>query len=235
MLISHHVRSPDEVEVQEIVSEIRVWSSVIDNSFPILYVLFLGPWSDTYGRKIPYLLSIFGYVIRYALLILATYFTSWNAQVVAIVSSLPVAMTGSRTAISMVIYSYIADTTSIRDRTLKMGMATAVRTFGKSLGSAAGGQLSKAGLGYYWIFGLAGALDLVGLFWAMATLKDTRNEEAIRGKSKVDQLKAVFNVRHIRDSAAAFFRKREDGDRARLFLLIIALMSTMIPMQGKNR
>jgi len=207
---------------------------VLDNAFPVLFVLFLGAWSDVYGRKLPYVLSILGYVVRYALLILSVYFTSWNAEVTAAVSSIPVAITGSRTAISMVIYSYVTDTTSIRERTVRVGVATAVRTFGKSLGSALGGQMSKAGMGYYVIFGVSGGLDLLGLLYALFFLKNVRDPNMTRSKSTCVQMKHIFNFRNITDTVVAFFRKREKGDRARLFLLVIALMCTMAPMQGKS-
>jgi len=93
--------------------------------------------------------------------------------------------------------------------------------------------MSDWGLGYYWIFGIAGGLDLVGLILAWVTIKDARDPERVRGKTKWEIFKAIFDLNHIKDSAVAFFKKRPDGDRARLFLLVIALMCTMIPMQGK--
>ena len=153
---------------------------------------------------------------------------------VAVVSSLPVALTGSRTAISMVIYSYVTDTTSIKERTLRVGIATAVRTFGKSLGSALGGEMSKSGMGYYAVFGVAAGLDIIGFAYVLLFLKNVRDPNIVRSKSTCVQMKHIFNFGNIKETAVAFFRKREKGDRARLFLLVVALMCTMAPMQGNQ-
>jgi len=84
-----------KTEVHDIVNKINIWSQVIDNAFPIVFVLFLGAWSDIYGRKLPLVLCILGYLARYGFLLICVWFKEdCNAQVVAVVSSLPVALTG---------------------------------------------------------------------------------------------------------------------------------------------
>jgi len=168
------------------------------------------------------------------MLMLSVYFTSWNAEIVSAVSAIPVAVTGSRTAISMIIYSYVTDTTSIKQRTFRVGVLTAVRTFGKSLGSAVGGWMSKGGMSYYAIFGLSGGLDLIGFFYVLFFLKNIKNPDVVRSKSTCVKLKHIFNFRNITDTVVSFFRKREKGDRIRLFLLVVILICTMAPMQGKQ-
>ena len=53
-----------EVEVQQYVASIIRWKSVIDNLFPLIFVIFAGAWSDIYGRKLLMILPIFGYLAQ---------------------------------------------------------------------------------------------------------------------------------------------------------------------------
>jgi len=206
----------------------------VENFFPITFSLFLGTWSDVYGVKVPFLLSIGGVVVRYAGLILCVYNKSWTAEIVSTISVLPGSLTGGRIAISMVVYSFVAVTSSLEERTVRVGVLTAIRTFGRSAGSALGGYLKRSGKDHYFIFGIGGGIALVSFLYILILMPNPKKGSNPCGykDTRLQATKNLFNIRNIIESAKAFFKKREYGIRSQLFLLVIILIFTMAPMQG---
>ncbi|ODN00650.1 Proton-coupled folate transporter [Orchesella cincta] len=235
-----NARSPlykkEEEEIQKVISEIGVWSEFIENFFPIAFSLFVGNWTDVYGVKIPFLLTISGVVFRYVGLLICTQYESWGAEIVVLFAVLPGSLTGGRIAISMLVYSFVAITSSNEDRTFRVGVLTAVRTFGRSAGSALGGHLKRSGKDYVYIFGLGGGVALAGFLYILLLMPNPKKGSNPLGfkQSKCDSFKNLFNLRSIIVAAKAFLMKREYGIREQLYLLVIILIFTMAPMQGED-
>jgi MFS family permease len=226
----------------KITASITIWRSLLESGIPIIFALFLGPWTDLHGRKGPMLFSMFGYSVQLlGLILISSQFPTWNAQLVAIFAALPVALTGSQTAFNMCLYSYIADTTSIGMRTLRIGIANACWFLGISLGLGLGGALAKP-LGYTGIFGTALGLEvacMIAVFWG---IKNTRKIQIgsgtlgphgeIRESSRRGKLREIFNCQNLTEGFKAVFKKREDNGRLKMILMLVALVCTMGPILG---
>lgn len=206
----------------------------MENLFPILFALFLGNWTDVYGVKAPLLLTILGVLIRYTGLLLCVYFNTWKAQVIILFSVLPSSLTGGRIAVSMLVYSYVAVTSNIVDRTFRVGVLTAVRTFGRSAGSALGGYLKRDGKDYYFIFGLGAGVAACSFLYILIFMPNPKKGSNPAGFKQGPKaaVKNLFNLRSIIEAAKAFIKKRDYGLREQLYLLVIVLIFTMAPMQG---
>lgn len=224
----------EEEEVQKKISEMGVWSEFVENFFPIIFSLFIGNWTDVYGVKGPFLLTIAGVGIRYIGLLLSVYYDTWKVQIIALFSILPGSLTGGRIAVSMLVYSYVAVSSSVVDRTFRVGILTAVRTFGRSAGSALGGYLKRGGSTYYFIFGLGGGLSICSFLYILIFMPNPKKGSNPAGfeKGKKAAIKNIFNLRNIFEAAKSFFKKRPNGIREQLYLLVIILIFTMAPMQG---
>lgn len=87
--------SQKEREIQEIVAQHKIYRSVLDHTFPILFVIFVGPWSDYYGRKVPLLLSTLGTML-YALftMICAYHVDTIDPLWMNLISAVPRTLTG---------------------------------------------------------------------------------------------------------------------------------------------
>ena len=64
----------EQILVQQYVSELKVYNSVIQAIFPCLFALFAGPWSDRHGRRVLIICSVFGYILCNAVFIINTHF-----------------------------------------------------------------------------------------------------------------------------------------------------------------
>ena len=78
--------------------------------FQVVFVLFLGSWSDRWGRRLPLLLSLCGLLGESAVYLCLFYMKSWPLETV-LLSSIPYALSGGTHAMLMLCFSYLADTT----------------------------------------------------------------------------------------------------------------------------
>ncbi len=69
------VHKEQEIAVQTVVTNISMYTTILNTIPGIIFSLFFGPWSDTNGRKLLMILPLFGFILSYAIMILMTYFT----------------------------------------------------------------------------------------------------------------------------------------------------------------
>lgn len=105
----------DEARVQELVTNMSMWQSVIQHTIPCIFVIFIGSWSDrTHKRKPILLLPIFGELIRVlGLLVCVYYFYELPMEVAGVVESVPSSLTGGWMIMFMAVFTYIADVTTV--------------------------------------------------------------------------------------------------------------------------
>lgn len=102
MKILHNFRNEtyknDTEQINTILAETKIYRSILDHSFPVIYVIFMGPWSDHYGRKLSLIIPFVGYIVQsIAYLICAQFFIdSADPFTMNILTSLPRSVTGVR-------------------------------------------------------------------------------------------------------------------------------------------
>jgi len=104
-----------EAKVQELVTDMTMWQSVIQHTIPCIFVIFVGSWSDrTRKRKPVLLLPIFGELVRVlGLLVCVFYFYELPMEVAGLVESVPGSLTGGWMVMFMGVFTYISDVTTV--------------------------------------------------------------------------------------------------------------------------
>ena len=64
----------EQIQVQQYVSSLQAYNSVIQAIFPCIFALFAGPWSDRHGRRALIICAVFGYILCNAVFIINTYY-----------------------------------------------------------------------------------------------------------------------------------------------------------------
>jgi len=207
-----------------------------------MFALFLGRWTDLHGTKIPMLFSIGGNWFQLICLYISSFNKSWNAQTVALLACVPVALTGSQISFNLCLHSYIADTNASSDSTIRMiriGIANAAWLVGSSLGLALGGVMAK----YFdisAIFGTAVGLELFCFMGVLCFVSNTRRADQDNNLVKVLNYRklgeiVLQNVKQLFQGMKSVFRKREDSSgRLKIVLMVATLFLTIGLSQGNS-
>ena len=143
---------PEEnLEHQKAFSDFGMWYGVVTAILPLFFVLFVGAWSDKYGRKPPLIAVAVGHWLWASCYLLNSYFMSWPVEMLFIAAILDT-MGGGTVSFLTACNAYISDVTEESERTSRVGLANSVWFLGGPMGTFLGANLFKIG-GYYAIFG----------------------------------------------------------------------------------
>ena len=83
---NHTIESEHSTDIQKYVSNLNIYASLIENIPSVILVLFIGPWSERNGRKVPMMTPVVGLILSVTLYILNYYFESWPAEYILFAS-----------------------------------------------------------------------------------------------------------------------------------------------------
>lgn len=105
-----------EVTVQKLVADMLIWQTILQNSIPAVFVIFLGSWSDRNRLRRPcMLLPIYGEIVRnIGLMVCVYFFDELPMNVSGLWQALPIAVTGYWAVMFMAVFSYVGDVSTVR-------------------------------------------------------------------------------------------------------------------------
>ena len=152
------------------------------NTIPmVVFSLFLGPWSDTVGRKMLLMVSLLGSVFLCVCYIVNVYFFDELVVEFLWIESLSYCF-GGYTVFFLGAYGHIADTTSLKSRTIRIAVMDGLSAVGETIGNFINVYI-YAQLGYYGNFSFAAACFLLGMI--IVQLKVHNKEEGKATDRKV--------------------------------------------------
>ncbi|XP_049818956.1 proton-coupled folate transporter isoform X2 [Aethina tumida] len=195
------------------------------NCITALFCLFVGPWSDKFGRKPLILSPLLGYTLGFLALVVISLFPNASPWYF-VISSLPVCMTGGVPTFITGVLSHITDVTTPANRGMRMGIFEAMIGIGIFLGNICSSYAFYA-LGYTAVFGIATSCCCLSLlmsyFFVPETLENKETEGYFRG---------FFNASNIVDMFKSTFKRRENFDRAIILLSILLLTIYIFLING---
>ncbi|VVC29237.1 Hypothetical protein CINCED_3A021200 [Cinara cedri] len=217
----------DEVTVQELVAKMMVWQTCLQNLLPCILLLLVGSWSDRTRRRVPFLmLPIYGELVRNAgQLLCVYYFYQLPMGAAGIAETIPLALTGGQTMMTMIAYSYVGDATTVKHRTTRIGGVNAAMAISMALGTSLSGILYNK-LGYYGVYGISTVLLIIGLIYGKLYVRDVAPvTETNANKSYKTVFVEFFDTQHIAQSVKTTFKERPSTQRLRILILLIILMT----------
>ena len=111
-------------------------------------------------------------------------------------------------------YGYIADTTSLKSRTLRIAIMDGMFAIAETIGSYINGYLYAA-LGYYGSFGCASACYLLGFVIVLFTVENKKISEEKKTKTN------AFNMKNVLESFKVLSKPRPENMRHIVILLVV--------------
>ncbi|XP_060524702.1 probable peptidoglycan muropeptide transporter SLC46 isoform X2 [Cylas formicarius] len=225
----------EEKEVQQLVASMGVWKTILQSGLPAFVIMFIGSWSDRWGKRKPCMLfPIFGELMTVLGLMVCTYFYyELPMEVAGFIEGLFPAMTGGWFTMFMGVFSYIADVTTVDNRTLRIGIVNVFCSLGIPIGLALSGILYKK-IGFYGVFSISACMYIVALYYGFTKVKEHKRVDTPSvGSSPCAFLADFFDVRHILETFKVAFKEGPNNRKVKVMLLMLVVMVVIGPMHGE--
>ncbi|XP_041987003.1 solute carrier family 46 member 3 [Aricia agestis] len=213
-------------EVQVTVSTFHQWNGIAANIIPLLLAFFLGTYSDKRGRKVLLLVGLLGKLYFSIVITLNTMFL-WPVEYIIYTATFPSALTGSDLAIFAACFSYIADVSSLKNRTLRVGILDIVYLSAMPSGVALGNFIFNklVDRSFTWMFIINTTLMVIATLYSIFFLKwQTRPEQKSLFEAGVkNPITDFFDLRNIGKTIVTLTKRRSNNRRLILWFLLISM------------
>lgn len=178
---------PDvEKEQQQHVSIFNMYNSIIMSLIPLFFILFMGAWSDKYGRKVPLCAAMIGHTLYSAGYLLNSWVWHWPVEYLLVVALFE-SLGGGAVSFLTAANSYISDITSEESRTSRVGLANSIWFLGGPIGTLMGTYIYKAG-GYEILFGTSLFMHITATIYIIFLLPESHGPFA--NKKRINKILA---------------------------------------------
>ncbi|XP_065093767.1 probable peptidoglycan muropeptide transporter SLC46 [Ochlerotatus camptorhynchus] len=226
-----------ESVVQPTVAKITMASSIIMSVVPALCGLFLGPWSDKFGRKPVMIIPCVGYTVTYitrAILCRIADRIPLNPWLF-VVGDIPAAISGGTTVLCAGMFSYLADVSSEQNRAIRMGILQ-----GSTLGGAFIGMLSSSFV-LEWtsagtVFMISACMMLFGMGYVFFLIEDSvdRTRVDVSSLGSWGKFREIFRLGLVMDIFNTFCKARSGYDRGIIWLTVTIGAFSVLGSGGSN-
>ncbi|XP_069942298.1 lysosomal proton-coupled steroid conjugate and bile acid symporter SLC46A3-like [Cherax quadricarinatus] len=186
------------VEVQQRYSVFALYNGIIAAAVPLFFILFMGAWSDKYGRKVPLIAVQLGHALHATGYLLVTLVPSWPAEVLLVVTLLDT-LGGGCVSFLTAANSYIGDVSSEKSRTSRVGLANSIWFLGGPVGTLMGTFIYSWG-GYLPLFAASLTLSLMALVYVVVWIPESHGPFAKSSSAESPNHKSQAE---LRESVAA--------------------------------
>uniref|UniRef100_A0A1L8DEH4 Putative transporter add1 major facilitator superfamily n=1 Tax=Nyssomyia neivai TaxID=330878 RepID=A0A1L8DEH4_9DIPT len=225
---SEYIQSLEQ-QVQPYTAKIIMVRSLMEQILPAICSLFLGPWSDKFGRKPLLYASFLGYFTVFLLLVgisFASNVFTLNPWFY-LLAYIPVMFSGGTCALITGTFCYITDVTTEKNRAIRMGIAEGVLFAGLFLGSISSSyvlQWTNAST----VFAISGQACLLGLLYIWLYIPETIDCGDFVGS----KYRELFRFDHVCEMFKTSVMPRPDNRRAIIWLAICGLVLSIGLMEG---
>ncbi|XKL67101.1 hypothetical protein PGB90_010521 [Kerria lacca] len=229
----------EEIIVQQLVADMITWKTLVQSSIPAALIIFIGAWSDRTGRRKPgMLMPIVGeFLTSIGLIICTYYFYELPMEVAGLIEAIFPAITGGWMTMFMAVFSYVGDITSVKTRTLRIGIVNVFCSVGIPIGTALSGVLYRE-IGSYGVYTISSLLYIFGFLYGAFVMPESGKKSEIRKDLTKEKerkkcfLKKFFDLRHIKEAFHVAFKDDGHSRRLRIIMLMVVMIVVMGPLHG---
>uniref|UniRef100_W8BYE5 Solute carrier family 46 member 3 n=1 Tax=Ceratitis capitata TaxID=7213 RepID=W8BYE5_CERCA len=238
-----------ETTVQPYSARIFMTSSIIESLVPAFCGVFIGAWSDHFGRK-PLLITAYsGYALYYAIAtIIAQLATTYPVSPwYYLLAVCPLALIGGSVTYSVATFCYISDVSSAQERPYRMATYEVAVIFGLMMGSFTSGYLYEATNASF-VFLTSCCCIFVATCIILCFIPESLNrrrfqfiqsvnevdedQDLIESTADAGELVRLFDLAAVREMWQTCFKPREYNDRAIVCLAMVAYSISVFVIDG---
>ncbi|XP_037803528.1 proton-coupled folate transporter-like [Penaeus monodon] len=190
--LSEHKAVRDEMTRE--VSVFAMYNGIITSIIPLFFILFMGAWSDKYGRKTPLLVATLGHLLYALGYLVNSAVEAWPVEYLLFVALLD-SLGGGTVSFLTAANSYMSDVTTEEARTSRLGLANSIWFLGGPIGTFIGTYIYKAG-GYQVLFGTSLSMYLVSCAYIIFLLPESHGPFAnVKKLEKILEPKQSLRLR----------------------------------------
>lgn len=223
----------EEEEVQKIVAGINGYKSIMQSILPAMVLLFLGSWSDRNSRRKPCMVLPFVGEIGAMLgsLVSLYFFYELPVEFNCFAEALPQGLGGGWFTIYVGVLAYVTQTSSVEDRTFRMGAVSVLVTISLGLGSTTSGILFNK-LGFYGVFLLSIAMYATALIYIYFRIHDHEEGQQLDNTSSKGFIRDFFDLSHVKETVKIAFKKGPRNRKKRICAIMLLVIVTSAPFVG---
>ncbi|KAH1015142.1 hypothetical protein HUJ05_012917 [Dendroctonus ponderosae] len=219
-------------QIQLLISDVHSWQLPIQSVMPLILVLFLGSYSDRHQWRKPFLLlPLIGELFAVAGCIISVLLMdTWSLEVQGVVQTVVPSFFGGQTMLTMAVFAYIADVSTLEMRTLRVGIVQIVINACVPTVQSFSAVLFTS-IGYIGVLIIAGFLYLSGIIYGFFCIKEPK--KPIK-ESKKNFLLDIFDTRHAIDTFKLILKKSPGNDRLFIVLLLLGMFVYTLVNVGED-
>ncbi|ODM98082.1 Proton-coupled folate transporter [Orchesella cincta] len=222
---------PDEVCRETsggICSVFQMYRNIVEALIPVLFALFLGPFVDRNGTKLPILLSLSGYTIASLMYCVASFFPSIPAPYL-LICSVPISVTGGLVAFLLAAFTHISTRSTPSNRSFRIAVLEGswfLGIFGFQIAS----KIFKV-WGFVPVFFISALSFAVALLYGIYYIHEPAFK-SIQNSTFSSIFYEIFDLRSLKDTMATVFRPRSGPRRKWVILLMVTIFMRMLALFG---
>ncbi|XP_011182945.2 proton-coupled folate transporter [Zeugodacus cucurbitae] len=221
-----------ENHLQPYVARITMVNSMIHNVWPGILVLFVGPWSDKFGRRPVLLVSFTAFVIGYIITTTLVYFSkalSLNPWFY-LLGGIPATIVGGGCAMTTVVFCYVSDVSDVENKPKRMFFVDMAMGLGVVLGNVLSSYLLRY-TSVTIVCATSTMLVLLGWMYIFFFIEESLD---VKETTLAHKAKSFFDFGLIKDLVKTCVAKRPNYGRAIIGCTVSILMVTSFVLHGEH-
>lgn len=225
-------------EIEEIiqpeVAKILMTTSLLNAIIPAVLSLFLGPWTDKFGRKKVICATFFGFTTTLALLTVISFISDQRDMInpwIYVYPYIPMIITGGWPTMIVSILCYVTDLSNEKNRSSRLALIEMIIFLGVLLGTFSSSFVLKI-VGPTLMFVISTGCALVASVYIVVAVDES--VAVIEPASACEQIKELCSPAPVVEMMKTCFKRRSFKERRILWCLITILMFTVFTMNGTS-
>lgn len=223
-----------EEVIQPQVAKIMMTSTLLNAVIPAVLSLFIGPWSDKFGRKKVIVSTFFGFTGTLILMTIMSFLTEHYNEVdpwLIIYVYIPMIVSGGWPTMIVAILCYVTDLSNEKNRSSRLALIEMIIFLGVLLGTVSSSYVLRL-TGPTLLFTISTGCALVSSLYILVFVDESvQNIEPV---GACGQVKELCSPAPVIDMMKTCFKRRPFKERRILWCLITILMFTVFTLNGTS-